>query len=289
MHQAAFEGSTRRSPAGREGAGAPVRVTAAAARLVPALGLLLSSACSFNPLDGGQVDTRSSPVRFSGYGPMPGKPVTFQAVSTSGSIINIGSATTATDPVHYADADYYPWTKDLIVPSSYWRPNAAGGYVTALRTRLDGGNTPLIAYTFPPDWADCYERLEDKSFFVADCRSHNSPLTYVYTADFPRGGDLDITHLSMPAGGGEITVHVKNVGRDPIMVTALKCHQPGKVSSTKSLELVLRSQEEGTVVSHAFWAHAMAECDVEGVNEDPNHTAESFMPNNYIAQVPQGI
>lgn len=302
MDQSGFEGLTQHSSNDRGARGVLVRSgrgeglarSADAARRSATLGLLLLSACSFGPVDGTQVDARSTPIDFTGFASTGGQPIDFQVLSGPGGPLVIGSTTVSTEPTAYDGKNYYEWNKTLVIPQSRWSPGPAGGFYAIVRSRINSNGNYLYPYTFPPDWGGCLSGLANKDDFVYECRSHHSPLAYVYTAGFPRGADFAVTGLSMPAGGGDLTITVKNVGRDTGTVTGFSCYQDatgkggGGVSS-----LVLRDHEEGTLVSHAGWSRYVTECTVSGVtgqtNVPPGVSPEANLGNNRLEVLPDGL
>jgi hypothetical protein len=296
MHQGGFEGSTRQPSNDRgakgvsrrkaRGSRAPRAIEAA--RWTVTLGLSLLSACSFGPYDGTQVDTRSTPVLFNGFGSTGGQPIAFQVLSGAGGPSVIGSTTLSTEPTPYNGANYYQWSKSIVIPQNRWTPGPAGGYYATVRSRIDSNGTFLYPYTFPPNWSTCYDGLADKGEFVFECRSPHSPLAYVYTADFPHGADFAVTRLSMPAAGGNITITVKNLGRDTGTVTGFSCYQDATgLGNFGSASLVLHDHEEGTLVSHAGWFRFVTECAVGGVTA--GGAAETNLGNNRLEVLPDGL
>lgn len=92
----------------------------------------------------------------------------------------------------------------------------------------------------------------------------------------------------MPAAGGDLTITVKNVGRDTGTVTGFSCYQDatGK-SGGGSASLVLHDHEEGTLVSHAGWFRYVTGCTVGGVTA--GGAAETNLGNNRLEVLPDGL
>jgi len=239
--------------------------------------LWLASGCMLNPVDGQLVSSTTDTIGFGGYSNTANQRVELQFAQGSAWTLAGATTTTGTRSLVSNDGmDLFGWSLPTALPASAWTPGVTGRFakVRMLVPGAGAGGRDAFMYTFLSDWSECLGDHPGVGAFISNCRSPRSPVAYIFTRDFPRGTDLEITTM-LWTSTGRTEVRVRNGGRAG-RVSSLSCSRFGSSSTMRIDDEILPGETKTyfTAVAPAGWVT----CTVAGTNEDGS--AEANTGNN---------